>query len=78
MNYLHKFLLIFFIFFISTNLSNSKETAFVDIDYIVANSNIGKKVLENIDKLHNLPDITNFNLFGDGKTSKKIVESLSE
>ena len=51
MNYLHKFLLIFFIFFISTNLSNSKETAFVDIDYIIANSNIGKKVLENINKL---------------------------
>ena len=51
MNYLKKFLLIFFIFFISTNLSNSKETAFVDIDYIVANSNIGKKVLENINKL---------------------------
>jgi outer membrane protein len=51
MNYLHKFLLIFFIFFISTNLSNSKETAFVDIDYIVANSNIGKKVLESINKL---------------------------
>ena len=51
MNYLKKFLLIFFIFLISTNLSNSKETAFVDIDYIVANSNIGKKVLENIDKL---------------------------
>ena len=51
MNYLHKFLLIFFIFFISTNLSSSKETAFVDIDYIVANSNIGKKVLENINKL---------------------------
>ncbi len=52
MNHLHKFLIIFFIFFISTNLSNSKETAFVDIDYIVANSNIGKKVLENIDKLN--------------------------
>ena len=51
MKYLKKFLIIFFIFFISTNLSNSKETAFVDIDYIVANSNIGKKVLENIDKL---------------------------
>ena len=51
MNYLKKFLIIFFIFFISTNLSNSKETAFVDIDYIVANSNIGKKVLENINKL---------------------------
>ena len=51
MNYLKKFLLIFFIFLISTTLSNSKETAFVDIDYIVANSNIGKKVLENINKL---------------------------
>ena len=51
MNYLHKFLLIFFIFFISTNLSNSKETAFIDLDYVIANSNIGKKVLENIDKL---------------------------
>ena len=52
MNYLKKFLIIFFIFFISTNLSNSKETAFVDIDYIVANSNIGKKVLESINKLN--------------------------
>ncbi|WP_435084924.1 OmpH family outer membrane protein [Candidatus Pelagibacter bacterium nBUS_33] len=51
MNYLHKFLLIFFIFFISTNFSNSKETAFIDIDYLVANSNIGKKVLENLNKL---------------------------
>ena len=51
MNYLYKFLLIFFIFFISINISNSKETAFIDIDYVIANSNIGKKVLENIDKL---------------------------
>ena len=51
MNYFNKFLLIFFIFFISINSSNSKETAFIDIDYVIANSNIGKKVLENIDKL---------------------------
>ena len=51
MNYLYKFLLIFFFFFISINLSNSKETAFIDIDYVIANSNIGKKVLENINKL---------------------------
>ena len=51
MNYLYKFLLIFFIFFISINTSNSKETAFIDIDYVIANSNIGKKVLENINKL---------------------------
>ena len=51
MNYLYKFLLIFFIFFISINLTNSKETAFIDIDYIIENSNIGKKVLININKL---------------------------
>ena len=51
MNYFYKFSLIFFIFFISVNSSNSKETAFIDIDYVIANSNIGKKVLENIDKL---------------------------
>ena len=51
MNNLNKFLLIFFIFFISINLTNSKETAFIDIDYIIENSNIGKKVLININKL---------------------------
>ncbi len=51
MNVFYKFLLIFFIFFISVNSSNSKETAFIDIDYVIANSNIGKKVLENVDKL---------------------------
>ena len=52
MNYFYRFLLIFFI---SINSSNGfelqKETAFIDIDYVIANSNIGKKVLENIDKL---------------------------
>ena len=51
MNYFHKFLIIFFIFFNSISSSNSKETAFIDLDYVIANSNIGKKVLENIDKL---------------------------
>ena len=47
----YRFSLIFFIFFILINSSNSKETAFIDIDYVIANSNIGKKVLENVDKL---------------------------
>ena len=51
MNNFYRFSLIFFIFFILINSSNSKETAFIDIDYVIANSNIGKKVLENIDKL---------------------------
>ena len=51
MNNFYRFSLIFFIFFNLINSSNSKETAFIDIDYVIANSNIGKKVLENIDKL---------------------------
>ena len=51
MRYSHRLLLILFIFFLSINFSNSKETAFVDIDFIIANSNIGKKVLLRIDKL---------------------------
>jgi outer membrane protein len=51
MRYLHNFLLIFFIYLISINFSNSKETAFIDIDFIIANSNIGKKVLLSINKL---------------------------
>ena len=51
MSYFNKLLLVLFIFFISINFSNSKETAFIDIDFIIANSNIGKKVLLNINKL---------------------------
>jgi Skp family chaperone for outer membrane proteins len=51
MRYLHQLLLIFFIYLISINFSNSKETAFIDIDFIIANSNIGKKVLLSINKL---------------------------
>ena len=52
MNYLYKFILILFIFFISVNSSNSEEKiAFVNIDYVIQNSNIGKKMLANINKL---------------------------
>ena len=51
MRYSRRLLLILFIFFLSINFSNSKETAFVDIDFIIANSNIGKNVLLRIDKL---------------------------
>ena len=47
-----KFLLILSILSITVSSANTKETAFVDIDYIIANSNIGKKVLEKIDKLN--------------------------
>ena len=34
-------------------------------------------ILENIEKLEELPEIDDFNLFGNGKTSKRIVEILS-
>jgi outer membrane protein len=51
MRYLRQFLLTIFICLISINFSNSKETAFIDIDFIIANSNIGKKVLLSINKL---------------------------
>jgi len=51
MKYLNKFLLIIFIFFMSMNLTISKETAFIDIEYIIENSNIGKKALQKINKI---------------------------
>ena len=52
MNYLYKFILILFIFFISVNSSNSEEKiAFINIDYVIQNSNIGKKMLANINNL---------------------------
>ena len=34
-------------------------------------------ILESVEKLSKLPAIDNFNLFGDGKTSKRIVEILN-
>ena len=34
-------------------------------------------ILESLEKLEQLPEIDNFNLFGDGKTSKRIVEILN-
>ena len=71
MRYLHKFLLIFFIYLISINFSNSKETAFIDIDFIIANSNIGKKVLLSINKL----DKENIENLKKKKKSQKKLEN---
>ena len=52
MNYLYKFIFILFIFFISVNSSNSEEKiAFINIDYVIQNSIIGKKMLTDINKL---------------------------
>ena len=70
MNYLYKFILIFFFFFVSVNLSISEEkTAFINIDYLIQNSNIGKKMITDINKL----DKKNLDKL---KKKNKILEEL--
>ena len=49
MRYINRLILIIIIFFTFTNVSISKENiAFVNVDYLIQNSNIGKKLLANI------------------------------
>ena len=49
MRYLNRLILIIIIFFTFINTSISKENiAFVNVDYLIQNSNIGKKSLANI------------------------------
>ena len=70
MNYLYKFILILFFFFVSVNSSISEEkTAFINIDYLIQNSNIGKKMITEINKL----DKKNLNQL---KKKNKILEEL--
>lgn len=53
MKNIFKFFLILFIFILNLNLSYANEkTAFIDIDYLIQNSNIGKKVLNDINNLN--------------------------
>ena len=50
MNYLNKFTTYILFFFIILNFSASAENiSFINVDYLVQNSNIGKKILRNID-----------------------------
>ena len=52
MNYFYKFIIVTFLSFILCNPSFSNDKiAFIDIDYIVKNSEIGKKVLLKINDL---------------------------
>ena len=52
MNNLNKILLIILIFFSSIKFASANDqVAFIDIDYIIKNSNIGKETLEKINKL---------------------------
>ena len=49
MRYFNRSILIIIIFFTFTNASISKENiAFVNVDYLIQNSNIGKRLLANI------------------------------
>jgi len=49
MKYFNRLILIIIIFFSFINISISKEIlAFVNVDYLIQNSNIGKKLLANI------------------------------
>ena len=49
MRYFNRLILIITIFFSFTNASISKENiGFVNVDYLIQNSNIGKKLLANI------------------------------
>ena len=53
MKYLIKFFVtIFLSFFLFTSLMAEEKNAFIDIDFLLQNSNIGKRVLKNINDLN--------------------------
>ncbi|MBD1154268.1 OmpH family outer membrane protein [Pelagibacterales bacterium SAG-MED21] len=70
MRYLNRLILIIIIFFTFISASISKENiAFVNVDYLIQNSNIGKKLLADINKKDkkNLDDL---------KKKNKILQDL--
>ena len=70
MNYLNKLFSIFLLFFLFTNLSFSNEpVAYIDIDFILKNSDIGKKSLEKINTQNNIN-------IQDLKKKEKILKDL--
>ena len=72
MNLLKKFISIFFIFTLFTSSSNSMEkAAFINIDYIIKNSIIGKKTLSKINELNQKNII-------ELKKKEKILKDLEE
>ena len=53
MNYYNKLIIFFFILILPINLLEANEkTAFINVDYIIQNSNIGKKALNKIDTIN--------------------------
>tara|TARA_A100001035_G_C27595200_1_gene413838 strand:- start:34 stop:540 length:507 start_codon:yes stop_codon:yes gene_type:complete len=76
MHILKKFFLISLFFFLSTSISNSSEKiAFIDIDYILNNSNLGKLILQELENVNN----ENFkNLTQKEKIIKKKKEDINK
>ena len=61
-SFLNKFLFIFIFFFLNIAQANSSETiAYIDMDFIIKNSEIGKKTLNSINSLNekNLNELKN-------------------
>ena len=56
-----KFLTVFLIFFLKTNIYASEKINFVDIDYLFENSNLGKAIALNIKKIHD-QNLNNLNI----------------
>ncbi len=53
MKFLNKFFFIFIFFFLIITQANSSESiAYIDMDFIIKNSEIGKKTLESINSLN--------------------------
>ena len=72
MIYFHRLILIIFISFTFTNLAISKDNiAFINIDYLIENSNIGKKLLAEI-KIKDKKNLDNL------KKKNKILEELEK
>jgi len=70
MNFIKRFFLIIFLILFSTNISfSSDKVAFIDIDYIIQNSSIGKKMLTEINDI----DKKNVNKL---KKKNKILKDL--
>ena len=70
MNFLNKLFYIFLLFFLFTNSSFSNESvAYIDIDFILKNSDIGKKSLEKINTQNNIN-------IQDLKKKEKILKDL--
>ena len=46
-------LVIFFLFLSNTNILANDKLAFVDINYLIENSNLGKKIADNLNNINN-------------------------